>query len=112
MSAESAQHREGQLPSQPQTVCPPSLGEALQGPPFPDQQGQEQLLPCGCHPAELCTTVIAPLATPSHTSLQPLNICSNCCITTVHFSHIVDSYLYLFIFKVLSIFIVFISYHV
>src|SRR4029434_1979875 len=62
MSAEGAQHCEGQLPSQPQTVCPPPLGEALQGPPFPDQQAQEQLLPCGCHPAELCTTVIAPLA--------------------------------------------------
>ena len=37
---------------------------------FPDQQVQEQLLPCVCHPAELCTTVIAPLATPSHTFLQ------------------------------------------
>src|SRR4029434_10526451 len=60
MSAESAQHREGLLLSQPQTVCPPPLREALQGPPFPDQQAQEQLLPCGCHPAELCTTVIAP----------------------------------------------------
>src|SRR4029434_9814583 len=30
------------------------------GPPFPDQQAQEQLLPCGCHPAELCITVIVP----------------------------------------------------
>ncbi|CAB1445466.1 unnamed protein product [Pleuronectes platessa] len=38
--------------------------EALQGPPFPDQQVQEQLPPCGCHPAELCTTVIA--AAPPH----------------------------------------------
>ena len=60
MSAEGAQHREGQLPSQPQTVCPPPLREALQGPPFPDQQAQEQLLPCGCHPAELCITVTPP----------------------------------------------------
>src|SRR4029434_6877479 len=37
---------------------------------FPDQQAQEQLLPCGCHPAELCITVIAPLAPPSHSFLQ------------------------------------------
>ncbi|CAB1421556.1 unnamed protein product [Pleuronectes platessa] len=36
-----------------------SVWEALQGPPFPDQQVQEQLHPCGCHLAELCTTVIA-----------------------------------------------------
>src|SRR4029434_10260180 len=64
MSAEGAQHHQGQLSPQTQTVCPPPLWEALQGPPFPDQQVQEQLLPCGCHPAELCTTVIAP---PTHT---------------------------------------------
>src|SRR4029434_2454422 len=43
----------------PPTDCfPLPLREALQGPPFPDQQAQEQLLPCGCHPVELCTTVI------------------------------------------------------
>src|SRR4029434_10174417 len=30
------------------TVCPPPLWEALQGAPFPDQQVQEQLHPCGC----------------------------------------------------------------
>src|SRR4029434_3296662 len=42
------------------TVCPPPLWEALQGAPFPDQQVQEQLHPCGCHPTALCTTVIAP----------------------------------------------------
>ncbi|CAB1444745.1 unnamed protein product [Pleuronectes platessa] len=30
---------------QSQTVCPPPLWEALQGPPFPDQQVQEQLIP-------------------------------------------------------------------
>src|SRR4029434_4725931 len=59
MSAEGVQHRQGQLTSKPQTVCPPPLWEALQGPPFPDQQVQEQLHPCGCHPTELCTTPIA-----------------------------------------------------
>src|SRR4029434_8656505 len=69
MSAEGTQHRKGQLSPQPQTVFPPPLWEALQGPPFLDQQVQEQLLPCGCHPAEPCTTVMAPLVTPSHTFL-------------------------------------------
>src|SRR4029434_2773917 len=103
MSAEGAQHREGQLPSQPQTVCPPPLWEALQGPPFPDQQAQEQLLPCGCHPVELCTTVIAPPGYPltllltvtvfpslpwpdchTPTYLQPLNICTKLFIVYIY----------------------------
>src|SRR4029434_1060048 len=67
MSAEVVQHRQGQLTSQPQTVCPPPLWEALQGPPFPDQQVQEQVHPCGCHPTELppthpsCPSPTAPL---------------------------------------------------
>src|SRR4029434_8336388 len=49
------------------------LWKALRGPPFPDQQVQEPLLPCGCHPAELCTTVIAPLFTPL-THLPPVTV--------------------------------------
>src|SRR4029434_356559 len=100
MSAEGAQHREGQLPSQPQTVCPPPLREALQGPPFPDQQAQEQLLPCRCHPVELCTTVIVPPGYPltllpvfpslpspdchTPTYLQPLNICTKLFIVYIY----------------------------
>src|SRR4029434_9616224 len=96
MSAEGTQHRKGQLSPQPQTVFPPPLWEALQGPPFLDQQVQEQLLPCGCHPAEPCTTVMAPLVTPSHTFLQPLNIRTKlffCCF----FNYCTYPYLYLFI---------------
>ena len=53
MSAEGTQHRKGQLSPQPQTVCPPPLWEALQGPPFPDQQVQEQLHSYGCHSTKL-----------------------------------------------------------
>ena len=75
MSAEGPQHRQGQLSPQPQTVCPPPFWEALQGPPFPDQQVQEQLHPCGCHPAELWNTAIAaaPHPPPPHTPC-PLTI--------------------------------------
>src|SRR4029434_7766462 len=50
MSAEGVQHRQGQLTSQPQTVCPPPPWEALQGPPFPDQQGQETVHSLRVHP--------------------------------------------------------------
>src|SRR4029434_2709533 len=43
------------------TDCLPSSPQGgATGPTFPDQQAQEQLLPCGCHPVELCTTVIVP----------------------------------------------------
>src|SRR4029434_1612395 len=120
MSAEGAQHREGQLPSQPQTVCSPPLREALQGPPFPDQQAHEQLLPCGCHPVELCTTVIAPpgyplTLLPTVTVFPPLPWPDCHTPTFSHCTFALNCSLYISIYLKLlsiSIFIVFISYHI
>src|SRR4029434_7657382 len=85
----------------PPTDCLPSSPQGgATGPSVPDQQAQEQLLPCRCHPVELCTTVIVPPGYPltllpvfpslpspdchTPTYLQPLNICTKLFIVYIY----------------------------
>src|SRR4029434_8417616 len=103
MSAESVQHRQGQLSPQPQTVCPPPLWEALQGPPrtnrFRNNFSPARVTLLNSAPRHTPpVTVLSPPPGLPHTFLQPLNICTRLFFLLLYiFSLIVYSYIYIYL---------------
>src|SRR4029434_7663323 len=69
----------------PTTDCLPSSPQGgATGPSVPGPAGSDQFLPCGCHPVELCTTVIVPPGYPLTLIQVPILLPSTLACTATH----------------------------